>query len=202
MRSPPQESPRRRRQTRRIEINAATVQGAFYAFGKLEQLGANGQLTQDVNLTETPDYAQRGLVERFADTPWTPRERLGWLRWLGRVRMNRYVYASQFDHWRGDRWREPYPNHELARFDELARVANENFVSLVYALNPGATLDYTSEVDFAALTAKLKAIASTGINEFVLGFDDAPPQLQHQAERTRFKTLAAAQAHLLRSTDE
>ncbi|MBI3422059.1 MAG: DUF4127 family protein [Acidobacteria bacterium] len=193
---------RRNGQTRRIEITAPSASGAFYAFGKLEQLGANGQLAQDVNLTEAPDYAQRGLVERVADAPWTPRERLEWLRCLGRVRMNRYVYAAQFDPWRRDRWRAPYPNHELERFDELARVARENFVSLVYALNPGATLDYSSEEDFAALTAKLKALASTGINDFVLAFDDAPTQLQRDAERARFKTLAAAQAQFVRRTDE
>lgn len=193
---------RRNGQTRRIEINAPTVQGAFYAFGKLEQLGANGQLAQDVNLTETPDYAQRGLIERFTDAPWTPRERLEWLRLLGRVRMNRYVYASQFDPWRRDRWREPYPNKELLRFEELARVARENFVNMVYVLNPGATLDYSSEEDFAALTAKLKSIASTGVTEFVLSFEDTPTQLQREAERTRFKTMAAAQAQLARRIDE
>ncbi len=192
---------RRNGQTRRIEISAATVQGAFYAFGKLEQLGANGQLAQDVNLAETPDYAQRGVIERFTDAPWTPRERLEWLRFLGRVRLNRFVYASQFDPWRRERWREPYPNNELLRFEELARVAQENFVSVVYALNPGATLDYTSEDDFAALTAKLKAVVSTGIAEFVLGLDDAPPQLQRDTERARFKTLAVAQAQLIRRTD-
>lgn len=193
---------RRNGQTRRIEISASNVQGAFYAFGKLEQMGVNGQLAQDVNLTETPDFAQRGLIERFADAPWTPRERLEWLRFLGRVRMNRYVYASQFDPWRHARWREPYPNKELVRFEELARVARENFVNLVYALNPGATLDYSSEDDFAALTAKLKALASTGVTEFVLAFDDAATQLQRETERARFKTLAAAQAQLVRRTDE
>ena len=193
---------RRNGQTRRIEINAPTAQGAFYAFGKLEQLGANGQLVQDVNLTETPDYAQRGVIERFTDAPWTPRERLEWLRFLGRVRMNRYVYASQFDPWRRDRWREPYPNKELLRFEELTRVARENFVGIVYVLNPGATLDYSSEEDFNALTAKLKSIASTGVTEFVLSFEDTPTQLQRDAERTRFKTLAAAQAQLARRTDE
>lgn len=193
---------RRSGQTRRIEISAPQVQGAFYALGKLEQMGANGQLAQDINLSETPDYAQRGLIERFADAPWTPRERLEWLRFLGRVRMNRYVYASQFDPWRHDRWREPYPNKELVRFEELTRVARENFVNLVYALNPGATLDYSSEDDFAALTAKLKALASTGVTEFVVAFDDAATQLQREAERARFKTLAAAQAQLVRRTDE
>jgi hypothetical protein len=193
---------RRNGQTRRIEINAPTVQGAFYAFGKLEQMGANGQLAQDVNLTETPDFAQRGLIERFTDAPWTPRERLEWLRFLGRVRMNRYVYASQFDPWRRDRWRDPYPNKELLRFEELTRVARANFVNVVYTLSPGATLDYSNEEDFAALTAKLKSIASTGVMDFVLSFEETPTQLQRETERARFKTMAVAQAQLARRTDE
>ena len=190
---------RRNGRMRRIEISAANAQGAFYAFGKLEQLGANGQLAQDVNLTETPDYAQRGVLERNAACP--PRERLEVLRFLGRVRMNRYVYASVFDAWRRERWREAYPPRELARLEELVDTGRENFVSIVYVLNPGASLDYASEQDFTALTAKLNAVASVGITEFALAFDDAPTQLQRDAERARFKTLAAAQAQLLRRVE-
>jgi hypothetical protein len=193
---------RRSGQTRRIEINAATAQGAFYAFARLEHLGANGQLGQDLNLTEAPSLAQRGLVERFADTEWSHRERLETLRFLGRVRLNRYVYASPFDSLRRERWREPYSNRELAHFRELVQTAQDNFVTPVYALNPGAALRYASEEDFAALTAKLKSLISAGIAEFVLAFDEAPTQLQDAAEQARFQSLAAAQNFLLRRTEE
>jgi hypothetical protein len=187
---------------RRIEINAATAQGAFYALGKLEQMGADGLLTQDANLTESPEFVQRGLVERFANATWSHRERLEMLRFLGRVRLNRYVYASQFDPLRRERWREQYPKNELARFAELARVAQENFVSLNYALSPGAALDYASEDDFAALQERFKLLASLGVRDFTLCFDDAPLQLQQEADRAQFKTLAAAQSHLLRRVDD
>jgi hypothetical protein len=193
---------RRGGQTRRIEINAATAQGAFYAFARLEQLGADGQLAQDINLTEAPSLAQRGLVERFAESAWSQRERLETLRFLGRVRLNRYVYASLFDPRRREQWREPYPNRELVRFRKLTQTAQENFVTVAYALSPGATLRYASDEDFAALTAKLKALASVGLTEFVLAFDDAPEQLQDAGDRTRFLTLAAAQNFFLRRVAE
>jgi hypothetical protein len=152
---------RRSGQTRRIEINATTAQGAFYALARLEHLGADGQLAQDFNLTEAPSFTQRGLVERFAETAWSHRERLETLRFLGRVRLNRYVYASEFDPLRRERWREPYPSSELTRFRELAQTAQDNFVTAAYALTPGAALRYASDEDFAALTAKLKAFPSS-----------------------------------------
>lgn len=193
---------RRGGQTRRLEINAATVQGAFYALAKLEQLGANGQLNLDQNLNETPSLAQRGLVERSTATAWSHRERVETLRFLGRLRLNRYVYAASFDPLRSERWREPYSNRALARFGELARTAQENFVTLAYALNPGASLRYASDEDFAALSAKLKTLASVGVSEFVLAFDDAPAQLQDETDRKRFQTLAAAQNFWLRRVEE
>jgi hypothetical protein len=188
--------------TRRIEISAASVQGAFYALGKLEQMGADGLLAQDFNLNETPEFAERGVVERFANAAWSHHERLELLRFMGRVRLNRYVYASQFDPLRRERWREGYSKPEQERLSELARVAQENFVNLTYALSPGASLSYASEEDFAALRDRLRLLASLGVRNFTLCFDDAPLQLQQEADRAQFKTLATAQASLLRRADD
>jgi hypothetical protein len=187
---------RRSGQTRRVEINAATPQGAFYALGKLEQLAAEGQLTQDFNLTETPAFAQRGLLEATAG--WSQRERIEMLRLAGRLRLNRYVYAPSGDPLRRERWREKYSNLELARFAELSRVAQENFAQFVYTLSPGTSFGYASDEDFAALTAKLKTLADAGVREFVLSFAEA---LQ-EADNQRFKSLAAAQADLLRRASD
>ncbi len=109
---------RRAGQTRRFTINAATTQGAFYAFAQLEHLGANGALAQDFQFTEKPTVAERGYVEGVAGA-WSHRERLELVKLAGRARLNVFVYTAR--------------DGDAARLRELARVAQENFVTLVKA---------------------------------------------------------------------
>ncbi len=112
---------RRGGETRRLTINAATAQGAFYALAQLEHLGANGQLAQDFQFTEKPAVAERGYVES-ADAAWSHRERLDLLRLAGRARLNVFAYSSS--------------DNNAARMRELNQTAYENFVTLVNAPPP------------------------------------------------------------------
>ncbi len=187
----------RKRRTRRIEVTAPTQQGAFYALAKLEQMGAEGKLAEDFQLDETPSFRRRGIVEGFYGASWSHRDRLDMLRFLGRVRMNRYYYAPKDDPLHRERWRERYTDRGLERFQQLVRAANENFVELVYAINPGLSITYSSDADLAALIRKLDSMAAIGVKSFALAFDDVPGSLQKQEDRAKFKTLAAAQAHII-----
>jgi hypothetical protein len=105
---------RRAGKTRRITINAATAQGAFYALAQLEHLGANGQLAEDFQFNEKPAVAERGYVENAG---WSHRERLELLKLAGRARLNVFVYSSN--------------DQNAARGRELNEAAQENFVTLV-----------------------------------------------------------------------
>ena len=183
---------------RRIEISAPTPRGAFYALSRLEQLGAEGRLGQELQLGEAPAFARRGVVEGSSGAPWSHQDRLDMLRFMGRVRMNRYYYAPKGDPLHRERWRDAYAGADLARFKELVRVAQENFVEPVYALSPGLSISYASDADFAALARKLDALAGLGVRSFALLFDDTPAELARPEDRARFRTLAAAQAHLIR----
>jgi|GEM_PF-1561641 len=195
-------SRKRSKEARRIEITASSARGAFYALDRLEELGADGKLGQDFQLTEAPSFKQRGIVEGFYGMPWSHRDRLDALRFMGRVRMNRYYYAPKDDPLHRERWRESYGGNELDRFKELLRVAQENFVELVYAISPGLSITYSSEEDFAALRHKLDSLAALGVRHFALFFDDIPETLQKAEDRARFQTLAAAHAYLINRTSE
>ncbi|MGH9840136.1 MAG: DUF4127 family protein [Blastocatellia bacterium] len=187
----------RKRRTRQIEVTAPTQQGAFYALAKLEQMGAEGKLAEDFQLDESPSFRRRGIVEGFYGASWSHRDRLDMLRFLGRVRMNRYYYAPKDDPLHRERWRERYSDRGLERFQQLVRTANEKFVELVYAINPGLSITYSSDADLAALIRKLDSMAAIGVKSFALAFDDVPDSLQKPEDRARFKTLAAAQAHVI-----
>lgn len=183
---------------RQIEIISTSTRGAFYALTKLEELGTDGRLAQDFQLTESPAIRLRGLLEVFDG--WSQRDRLDVLRFIGRMRMNRYYYVPQDDPLCYERWRENYTEKELTRFSDLLRAANESFVELVYALSPGAAITYSDEADFAALTRRLDAMAGLGVRHFALFMNEAP--LSKPEDRARFQTPAAAQAFLLSRTFE
>src|SRR5262249_28479593 len=164
----------------------------FYALSKLEMLGADGRLAENLQISESPALARRGLAEAFRGSPWSSLDRLETLRFLGLARMNRYIYAPK-----DEPWREDYNDEELKRFKQLLKAAEENFVRFVYAIRPGSSITYSSGDDADAIIRKLAAMAAIGARGFALCFDDAPATLQNDEDRARFKTLASAQAHLV-----
>ncbi|MBO0724617.1 MAG: DUF4127 family protein [Blastocatellia bacterium] len=182
----------RKGEARRVTITAPSNQGVFYALSKLEALGADGRLAENFQIGESPAVARRGVVEAFSGSPWSHGDRLETLRFLGLARMNRYIYAPKDDDWRQD-----YAEQDIERFRQLMRAAEENFVRFVYAIRPGTSIAYSSDEDTSAIIRKLEAMASLGASGFALCFDDAPAILQNAEDRARFKTLAAAQAHLI-----
>ncbi len=190
-------SRRKSKRERRIEITAPSARGAFYALARLEQLGAEGKLKQDLELSEAPSFKQRGIVEGAAGLLWSHRDRLDLLRFLGRVRLNRYYYAPKDDPLLQEEGRDSYLSAGLDRFKQLLRAAQENFIELVYALRLGPSITYSREEDFAALTSKLDRLAALGVRHFALFFDALPETLSEAEDRARFPTLAAAQAHLI-----
>ncbi len=182
----------RRRNSRRVMITAPSEQGVFYALSKLEMIGAEGGLAGDFQITESPKLARRGVAEPIRGAPWSHRDRLDMIRFLGLARMNRYVCAPD-----GERWREDYDDEALERFGRLLRTAEENFVRVVYAVTPGRSVAYSSATDASALIRKLEAMAELGARGYALRFDDLPSTLQNDHDRARFRTLASAQAHLI-----
>lgn len=81
---------RRSRATRLIEIIAGSNQGLFYGLNRLEQLGGAGQLSRDLDLTESPRNQTRGIIEARQGS-WSLRERLDLIAFLGRNRLNSYT---------------------------------------------------------------------------------------------------------------
>jgi hypothetical protein len=137
-----------------------------------------------------------GVIEGFYGTPWTHRDRLDLLRFMGRQRMNVYVYAPKDDPYHRTRWRDAYPPRERALLQQLADTATANGVALWYAISPGLSITYSSPADYRALVEKIEAIAGMGIVDFGLFLDDVPTQLAHERDRARYATLADAHADL------
>jgi hyaluronoglucosaminidase len=114
----------------------------------------------------------RGLIEGFYGPPWTHEQRLDLIRFCGDEGLNTWVHAPKDDAYHRARWREPYPEEELARFAELAAAAARAGVDFTYAIAPGLDIDYADEGELATILAKLEPLRAAGITSFHLLWDD------------------------------
>jgi hyaluronoglucosaminidase len=116
--------------------------------------------------------AVRGVIEGFYGTPFSHRERMDLLRFLGRHGYDCYVYAPKDDPLHRERWRDPYSTEELARFGELAGEAARHGLRFVYAIAPGLSYDAADPAEFDHLARKLRAVIGCGASGIALLFDD------------------------------
>jgi hyaluronoglucosaminidase len=114
----------------------------------------------------------RGVIEGFYGPPWTHEERLDLIRFCGRHGLNTWVHAPKDDPFHRDRWRDPYPDDELARFAELVSECDRNGVEFVYAIAPGLSLRADDPAELDALDAKREHLRSAGVRTFQLLWDD------------------------------
>ena len=201
----------------RIQITAATPEGFHHGLRRVPDLlrlspdevrtkiipaakhievGRTARGTT-VTLADFPSFLERGIVEGFYGTPWTHQDRIDMLRFEGQHRMNVYYYAPKDDPYHRKLWQDHYPPAEMKRLRELVSTARANFVDFCFAISPGLTMTYSSDQDFAKLTAKLANVGELGVSCYALFLDDVPADLQHPEDQAKYKTLAEAHAALI-----
>jgi hyaluronoglucosaminidase len=179
-----------------VRIVVADRVGERHARGLVAALAAAGELRTGT-ISDWPELADRGVIEGFYGAPWTHAERLRLVEELGRLRMNRYVYAPKDDPYHRRLWRESYPETEAAQLAELVAAAHEAGVELVYALHPGLDMVHADEADHAPLARKARELHALGIRRFALLFDDIEEGLPDARDRERFGdgVAGAGRAH-------
>jgi hyaluronoglucosaminidase len=145
---------------------------------------------------QTRSFSQVGVIEGFYGPPWSHRDRLDVIRFMGDVGLTTYYYAPKDDPYHRQRWREPYPADRWAELGELVDTARARSVRFVYAISPGGSMAYADTADYGALLQKLVDIESLGVEDFALFLDDVPPTLEHETDRAAYETLADAHADL------
>ncbi|MEF9882952.1 beta-N-acetylglucosaminidase domain-containing protein [Streptomyces sp. P9-A4] len=156
-----------------VALDGVGGDGLFHAVQTLRQLIGEGREVPGVVVRDWPGTAERGITEGFYGSPWTARQRLAQIDFLGRTKQNRYLYAPGDDPYRGAQWREPYPAAQQAEFRALAERARANHVTLGWAVSPAQSMCLSSGSDVTALTRKLDAMWALGVRSFQLQFQDA-----------------------------
>jgi len=140
------------------------------------------------------------VIEGFYGERWTHAERLDLIEFCGRNGLNTWVHAPKDDPYHRRLWREPYPDEELERMEELVRTGQRLGVELVYAIAPGLSVCYSREDELEALVAKCEQVRSAGVRSFQLLWDDLEHGLNCPEDDERYgaeeRPSGAAQADL------
>ena len=160
-----------------VVIEGKDGDGTFYGVQTLRQLDTaeDGMQLAEAEVSDEPTMATRGTIEGFYGNPWTHEDRLSQIEFYGDYKMNTYIYAPKDDPYHREQWREPYPQSEMDRMQELIDTANENKVDFVFAISPGIDINFdgdNGEADFQALINKCQSLYDMGVRSFAILFDD------------------------------
>lgn len=144
----------------------------------------------------TSPFLHRGLIEGFYGTPYRHIDRLWWIEELGRLGMNRYLYAPKEDPLHRDQWRTPYPDEQVEEFRELVETGERHGVRVGFAISPGVSMVYGAADDRELLQNKIDQFHSAGAQLYCLALDDVPTQLLHEADQRQYGSLAEAHIDL------
>lgn len=158
-----------------VALAGTDAEGLFHGVQTLREL-ARAARTENtlpaVSVRDWPGTAVRGIAENHYGRPWSHEQRLAQLDFMGRTKLNRYLYSPGDDQYRQAGWREAYPAEQRARFRELAERARANHVTLAWAVAPGQDFCFSSARDRKDLLAKADAMWALGVRAFQLQFHD------------------------------
>jgi len=143
-------------------------------------------------------FALRGVIEGFYGPPWSHEERTDLIRFCAQHGLNTCVHAPKDDPYHRAKWREPYPEEDLAQLGELVTLCHKLGVDFAYAIAPGLDLCYSHESEWERLLAKIEQVRSVGVVHFQLLWDDVEHALHCPEDEELYGTAerptGAAQA--------
>lgn len=159
---------------REIVVAGNDRRGLYYGIRTLEQLIAQAAASDslpEVEITDWPDVARRGVVEGFYGTPWSHEARMSIIDFCSDHKLNTYIYGPKNDRYHRARWRQPYPEAEARQLQSLVAHAREREVDFVWAVHPGLDIKWNEE-DRGKLMDKLESVYRLGVRAFAVFFDD------------------------------
>lgn len=156
-----------------VTLTAAGSRGVYNAVSTLSQLCDQGRIAA-ADVEDKPSVPLRGVIEGFYGEAWTHSFRLELLSFMGRYKLNAYIYAPKDDPKHRAKWREAYTGEELEKMKELCKTAADNNVRFIYALSPGLDIDLGEGYggDLEKLFSKCDAMYELGVRDFAILLDD------------------------------
>ncbi|QQL45665.1 beta-N-acetylglucosaminidase domain-containing protein [Sulfuriroseicoccus oceanibius] len=169
-----------------IGVLGDDTDSAFYGITTLKHIFNqidNRQITE-LRIDDYSNVKHRGFIEGYYGNPWSNEDRAELMRFGGDYKLNTYFFAPKDDIYHNKKWRELYPEKELAEIKKLAQVGNETKNKYVYALHPfmHSAIRFDTEAnyqhDLDIIKAKFVQLLENDVRAFSILADDAgvPPQ--------------------------
>ncbi len=179
-----------------VKIYCSCEKGAFRALCDLAKRTEENTVS-DGKYICSPSFAARGYIEGFYGTPWSHESRKSVMEIMAKNRMNTVYYAPKDDLFHREKWREKYPEGELARLKELVDCAKEYYMDFFWCIAPGLSMKYSDKVEFDTLIKKTKQLYSIGITSFGLLLDDIDDELAFEEDKAAFGETVNAHIELI-----
>jgi len=190
----------------RVVLDGADRDGQFNAAQTLRQLLDHRLSIPSLVIRDWPSLRWRGVVEGFYGRPWAQPERLAMLDFMGRHKLNFFMYGPKADVYLRARWNAPFPAWYQAKLRALVARAAADHVVLNLVLSPGLSICYTSPWDRQELIAKLDSAYALGVRSFTIALDDIDLSRPHCAPDAQYGTdqvaAAVVQASLLDAVEQ
>ena len=165
--------------------DATLAHNDVFADKTLREITRLGELPMGI-LVDWPDLPSRGIVEGYYGAPWSFEARCSIFRFMGRNKMNTYIYAPKDDPYHhGHGCYKPYPATKAAELADLVKYARQNHVRFVWAIHPANTVNWGKDGGVPQLNAlcdKLKQMYNLGVRDFGVLVDDSSGEIG-KAER-------------------
>ena len=179
-----------------VIVKASCEKGAFRGAHTLAKLIVKNELKEGT-LIDFPLFKKRGYIEGFYGPTWENSKRLSVMKLMASYGMNTFFYAPKDDVYHRAKWRELYPEKELAELKNLFNSASEHYLDFHWTIGPGLTYKYTSDEDFKILINKIKSIYDIGVRNFGLLLDDIPWKFQYEEDEKAFDSVVDAHIYLV-----
>jgi hyaluronoglucosaminidase len=182
-----------------VVVKASCEKGAFRGAHTLAKLIVKNELKEGT-LTDYPLFKKRGYIEGFYGPTWENGKRISVMKLMASYGMNTFFYAPKDDIYHRAKWRELYPENELAQLKNLFELACENYLDFHWTIGPGLTYKYTSDEDFKTLINKIRSVYDIGVRNFGLLLDDIPWDFQYEEDGKAFDSIVDAHIDLVNKT--
>ncbi|MBQ4614808.1 MAG: beta-N-acetylglucosaminidase domain-containing protein [Akkermansia sp.] len=171
---------------------ATLAHNDVFADKTLRELIHLGDLPMGI-LVDWPDLPARGVVEGYYGAPWSFESRCSIFRFMGRNKMNTYIYAPKDDPYHhGDGCYQPYPAAKAAELRDLVQYAHKHHVRFVWAIHPANTVKWhenDGKNQLNALCDKLQQMYDLGVRNFGVLVDDSSGEIgkpERQVQLTNY----------------
>lgn len=160
-----------------IAVLGKDTDAAFYGLTSLEHIfkQVSENVVRQLTINDFSSQEIRGVIEGYYGVPWTWERRADLLEFGSQFKNSVMIFAPKDDPYHRDNWRALYPEDQLEKIAELAKLGNETKNRFVWTIAPfhnQAINESNYDESIAILKKKLDQLYDAGVRQFGVLRDD------------------------------